>query len=136
MAQPSSELSPPAQPDPGVPENHQELRANGLRWKAQVSEALPAWRVDANVELYEDDEDTGGGMGVMRVARATQSGLERQHDHLRVTRQAEGARRGFASLRTVLLGQPIASARQVHERLSKVKAMAVLSSDPLSSVAY
>jgi amino acid transporter len=108
----------------------------GLRWKAQVAEAMPAWRVDPDVELYEDDEDTGGGMGVIRVARRTLGGLERQHDHLRVTRQAEGSRRGFASLRTVLLGQPIASARQIHERLSKVKAMAVLSSDPLSSVAY
>ena len=35
-----------------------------------------------------------------------------------------------------LIGTPIASSRAMHERLSKVKALAVFSSDALSSVAY
>ena len=35
-----------------------------------------------------------------------------------------------------LIGSPIASSRAMHERLSKVKALAVFSSDALSSVAY
>ena len=35
-----------------------------------------------------------------------------------------------------LIGRPIASGRAIHERLTKVKALAVLSSDALSSVAY
>jgi len=36
----------------------------------------------------------------------------------------------------VLVGEPISSEHSIHERLTKVKALAVLSSDPLSSVAY
>src|SRR5579862_2512225 len=45
---------------------------------------------------------------------------------------------GRASQRVkhVLLGAPIATARQEQERLTKVKALAVLSSDAISSVAY
>src|SRR5436305_14048954 len=35
-----------------------------------------------------------------------------------------------------LLGSPIPTAREVHERLTRVKALAVFSSDALSSVAY
>ena len=38
--------------------------------------------------------------------------------------------------RSVLLGAPLASSRAAHERLTKIKALAVLSSDALSSVAY
>jgi amino acid transporter len=39
-------------------------------------------------------------------------------------------------LRRVLLGRPLATSQQAHERLTKVKALAVLSSDALSSSAY
>jgi amino acid transporter len=42
----------------------------------------------------------------------------------------------FATLRRFLLGSPIPTARESHERLSKVKGLAVFSSDALSSVAY
>ncbi len=40
------------------------------------------------------------------------------------------------TVRRLLIGSPLASERIVHERLSKVQALAVLSSDALSSVAY
>ena len=40
------------------------------------------------------------------------------------------------SLRRLLLGDPLATAAASHQRLSKVKALAVFSSDALSSVAY
>lgn len=39
-------------------------------------------------------------------------------------------------VRSTLLGAPLATRQLVHERLTKVKALAVLSSDALSSVAY
>lgn len=42
---------------------------------------------------------------------------------------------GF-SLRRLLIGSPLATAQLKHERLSKVKALAVFSSDALSSTAY
>lgn len=41
-----------------------------------------------------------------------------------------------SSLRRILIGLPLPSTRIVHERLSKVQALAILSSDALSSVAY
>lgn len=40
------------------------------------------------------------------------------------------------SLRRLIIGRPLATSQMKHERLSKVKALAVFSSDALSSVAY
>ena len=40
------------------------------------------------------------------------------------------------SLRHLFLGKPIATSQAQHERLSKVKALAVFASDALSSTAY
>jgi amino acid transporter len=40
------------------------------------------------------------------------------------------------SLRRLLLGDPLSSSQIIHEKLTKVKALAVFSSDALSSVAY
>ena len=42
----------------------------------------------------------------------------------------------LARLKHVLLGNPIPTASEVHERLNKIRALAVFSSDALSSVAY
>src|SRR5215467_10973791 len=42
----------------------------------------------------------------------------------------------WGSIKRVLIGSPIPTARAEHERLTKVKALAVLSSDVISSVAY
>src|SRR5258708_35534611 len=110
------------------------VREIGLRWANQLPDKLPSWRVDPDIELYEDDEDTGAGGGVIRIARRGEgAALERHEDKLRVRRVEQNSRRGFASLRTLLLGQPIASSRQGHERLSKGQATAVVSSDPRAS---
>jgi amino acid transporter len=43
---------------------------------------------------------------------------------------------GAFSLRRLLLGDPLASSQLIHEKIPKVKALAVFSSDALSSVAY
>jgi len=42
----------------------------------------------------------------------------------------------IVELRKLLIGEPLATTHIVHEKLSKTKALAVFSSDPLSSVAY
>jgi amino acid transporter len=44
--------------------------------------------------------------------------------------------RGFNKVKRFLIGQPLTTSSGIHERLTKVKALAVLSSDALSSVAY
>lgn len=47
-----------------------------------------------------------------------------------------GTERTVRRLREALFGAPLTTAQQIHERLTKVKALAVLSSDAISSVAY
>ena len=47
-----------------------------------------------------------------------------------------GVGRLWYRLKRLLIGAPIATAQEVHERLTKLKALAVFSSDALSSVAY
>src|SRR5688500_8990801 len=39
-------------------------------------------------------------------------------------------------IRRILIGQPLATSAAIHQRLSKAKALAVFSSDALSSTAY
>ena len=47
-----------------------------------------------------------------------------------------GWRAGLRQLRTFLIGRPIHSEREEHERLTKVKGLAIFSSDNISSSAY
>ena len=47
-----------------------------------------------------------------------------------------GIAKVWSGAKRVLIGPPLPTADAIHERLSKVKALAVLSSDALSSVAY
>ncbi|HVG01054.1 MAG TPA: APC family permease, partial [Chloroflexia bacterium] len=42
----------------------------------------------------------------------------------------------FAPVKRLLIGKPLSTEAAIHERLTNVKALAILSSDPLSSVAY
>ena len=49
---------------------------------------------------------------------------------------SSGRRGRFGKLRRLLIGTPIHSELEIHERLTKKKALAVFSSDALSSVAY
>jgi amino acid transporter len=44
--------------------------------------------------------------------------------------------RAFRSFKALMIGRPIETAQEIHERLTKVKALAVFSSDAISSVAY
>ncbi len=48
----------------------------------------------------------------------------------------EGWRAGLRALRTILIGRPISSHLESHERLTKLKALAIFSSDNISSSAY
>ena len=47
-----------------------------------------------------------------------------------------GVARVLSQAKHVVIGNPIPTAQEIHERLTKVKALAVFSSDALSSVAY
>ncbi|MDQ3854991.1 MAG: amino acid permease, partial [Chloroflexota bacterium] len=73
-----------------------------------------------------------------RYARVTHDFRFRRvgRDHLSVTPRAEEPTTAWGRLQRVLIGSPIESAREVHERLTKVKALAVFGSDNISSTAY
>jgi amino acid transporter len=77
----------------------------------------------------------------VRVCRVQSGDFERAAPgHLIATEEALEARgaagRAFGKVKRTLIGAPISTAMAAHERLTKTKALAVLSSDALSSVAY
>jgi amino acid transporter len=77
----------------------------------------------------------------VRVIRQTSEDFERVGPgHLVATQGAMEARgsvgRVVGRIKRVLIGAPLSTAAAAHERLTKLKALAVLSSDALSSVAY
>ncbi|MDQ3810646.1 MAG: APC family permease [Chloroflexota bacterium] len=77
------------------------------------------------------------GDAVVRVRRARFQGFSRKGEgHLEAGPQLEEPKGLAGALKRWLVGAPIHSALESHERLGKRKALAVFSSDALSSVAY
>lgn len=77
----------------------------------------------------------------VRVVRQHSDDFERAGPgYLVATEEAMQARgsfgRAFRRIKRKVIGQPLTTAAAAHERLTKAKALAVLSSDALSSVAY
>jgi amino acid transporter len=77
----------------------------------------------------------------VRIARPhARAFVRREPGHLVATERAvppEGPTRTFLrQTKRLLIGTPISNAAQEHERLTKLKGLAVLSSDAISSVAY
>lgn len=100
-----------AEPEPFHPE---------LVWRQEVSGTRPGNRMVriARHRLFRE-----GGRGVL-VPRP------------RATEPRAGVGRLWWRFQRFLLGAPIPTEFEIHERLTKLKALAVLSSDALSSVAY
>jgi amino acid transporter len=76
------------------------------------------------------------GNPVYRVARQFKGFRHDEEGHLEATLDIERPTGRVGKLRRLLIGEPIHSELEVHERLTKKKALAVFSSDALSSVAY
>jgi amino acid transporter len=77
----------------------------------------------------------------VRVCRVqSEDFLRAKPGHLVATEEALEARgtagRAFSKVKRAVIGAPLSTAQAAHERLTKLKALAVLSSDALSSVAY
>jgi amino acid transporter len=97
-------------------------------------------RTEPQLERKEFVTGRQSGNTYVRVHRDT-SGLRRLGArHLEATvetlRPRTGLGRVLSNLKAMLVGQPLATGQLAHERLSKVKALAVFSSDALSSSAY
>ncbi len=96
---------------------------------------------------YEDDptqlvrmEELKGsrpGDTRVRIVRSNQRSFRRVSTGiLEATEATLAPRSNLERLKRLLIGTPVATAQSEHERLTKFKALAVLSSDAISSVAY
>jgi amino acid transporter len=95
---------------------------------------LPPSPAHPDLEWRETVSGKRPGDRVVRIA--THHQFERLAPGYLVPRDS-GDRAGiWQQLRRLLIGAPLRTSQEVHERLTKVKALAVFSSDALSSVAY
>ncbi len=95
---------------------------------------------DHELEWTEVEETKGGHPGdrYIKYLRPRMQALTRNApgEVLQVDPSASAPHSFFGRTKRFLIGNPIASNMAMHETLTKVKALAVLSSDALSSVAY
>ena len=97
--------------------------------------------MDPHLEVRERARGHRPGDAYVRIVRPFQDTFRRDEGgHLvateRTVLQRTGWTGGLRRLRTWLIGSPISSEREEHERLTKVKALAIFSSDNISSSAY
>lgn len=118
------------------------LKEAGRSWaqvpKARFSEGAPAINADLDAA---DIRGSLAGDRYVRAGRSRRQGLKKVAPGVlqatkRATEPKTAAGRVVKQLRRVVLGEPLATRQRIHERLTKVKALAILSSDALSSVAY
>jgi amino acid transporter len=98
-------------------------------------------RVDPLLEVREKHKGQRLGDTYVRIVRPFEDDFERgEEGNLIASERTVLGRTGWTSslrrIRTVLIGRPISSDHESHERLTKVKAMAIFSSDNISSSAY
>ncbi len=90
-----------------------------------------------HVDWHEARSGTLPGNRYVRVLRAKDQKFRQVSPDYLVAGESLYAPRGrWGKMRRFLVGRPIATEHQAHERLTKVKALAIFSSDALSSVAY
>jgi amino acid transporter len=95
----------------------------------------------AQLEGLQVRQGTHSGDRFVRRARPAEEGFRRLGPgHLealpRTLQPTTGVGRVFELVKRIVIGSPLTTAAAVHERLNKTQALAVLSSDALSSVAY
>jgi amino acid transporter len=98
-------------------------------------------RIDPHLEVRERHKGKRPGDAYVRIVRPFEAEFERGDSGQLVATSktlagARGWRNSLARIRSFLIGEPISSEREEHERLTKVKALAVFSSDNISSSAY
>ena len=118
------------------------LRAAGESW-AELPKTSPessVWPISPDLVSVEHRGALPDARYV-RVVRARHDGFDRLAPGLLQATTRTAVRSGPVArvrgrVRNALIGAPLSTSQFVHERLTKVKALAVLSSDALSSVAY
>jgi amino acid transporter len=99
-------------------------------------------RVDPLLEVREKRRGKRPGDAYVRIVRPFEDAFQRGGEEgeliatERTILQRKGWHSGMRRLRTWLIGRPIHSEAEEHERLTKVKGLAIFSSDNISSSAY
>ena len=99
-------------------------------------------RVDPHLEVREKRRGKRPGDAYVRIVRPFEEAFQRggEDGELIATERTVLHRSGWTSsvraLRTRLIGRPISSEQEEHERLTKTKGLAIFSSDNISSSAY
>jgi amino acid transporter len=98
-------------------------------------------RIDPHLEIRERHRGKRPGDAYVRIVRPFEAEFERGEEGSLVATSETlvvrgGWQRTLSGIRSWLIGSPISSEREEHERLTKVKALAVFSSDNISSSAY
>jgi amino acid transporter len=89
------------------------------------------------IDWREERRGTLPGNKYVRVLRAQDQVFKQvAPDYLVAGEQLSTPHSAFGKVRRAVIGRPIATEHQAHERLTNWKALAVFSSDALSSVAY
>ncbi|MFI9644343.1 amino acid permease [Micromonospora sp. NPDC051925] len=131
-------VTPSAEFPPLDPAEVDTLRRVGAGWRTGVPRDLP---VDPTLDRYRTRPAPGRFSRLAPIAlfRPAQ-GEQGQPDELVADEPANRSDsrlgRGLGRARRALLGPPLTSAAVLHERMRKLVALPVLSSDLLSSVAY
>jgi amino acid transporter len=116
------------------------LREAGRRWAATPRASATRGPSEGGIDPDLDLQQARGalpGDRYVRGGRARRKEFDKVAEgYLQAKEAAAKPTTRLGRLRRTLLGRPLASRQQIHERLTKVKALAVLSSDALSSVAY
>jgi amino acid transporter len=100
-----------------------------------------ARRVDPLLEVRERKRGARPGDAYVRIVRPFEDEFERSDEGTLIASEKtilerRGWHAALRGVRTFLIGRPISTEHEEHERLSKTKALAVFSSDNISSSAY
>jgi amino acid transporter len=99
-------------------------------------------RVDPHLEVRERRVGKRPGDAYVRIVRPFEEAFHRGEEEgglvatERTVLDRSGRTRVLRKLRTWLIGRPISTEHEEHERLTKVKGLAIFSSDNISSSAY
>jgi len=129
-------------PDSGEPRNGEPRRGeprNEERRVVRVSRRQAPEEFPAEPELHERVQGSKPGSRFVRITRNPKLRRVRAGEYTATREVLEADTRlgrAWDRVRGVLIGRPLASSELSHERLSKTKALAIFSSDNLSSSAY
>ena len=98
-------------------------------------------RIDPLLQVREARRGKRPGDAYVKIVRPYEELFERGDEGEliateRTVLDRPGWRRSLRAFRTFMIGRPISSEREEHERLTKLKALAIFSSDNISSSAY